>query len=79
VPFARAHEIAGACVRYCEARGIELSDLTPAQLTEISSDLDAGVLDVLTAEGSVASRNGRGGTAPDAVRAQLVELRAALT
>lgn len=79
VPFARAHEVAGACVRYCEARGIELSDLTPAQLTEISSDLDGGVLDVLTAEGSVASRNGRGGTAPDAVRAQLAELRAALT
>jgi argininosuccinate lyase len=79
VPFATAHEIAGACVRYCEARSQELSDLTPGQLAEISPELDAGVLDVLTAEGSVASRNGRGGTAPDAVRAQLAELRAAIT
>ena len=78
VPFARAHEIAGACVRFCEASGIELSDLNPDDLAAISPELDAGVLAVLTAEGSVASRNGRGGTAPDAVRAQLDELRAAL-
>ncbi|MFZ0530983.1 MAG: argininosuccinate lyase, partial [Propionicimonas sp.] len=62
VPFARAHEVAGACVRYCEQRGIELSDLTADQLTEISPELGAGVLGVLTVEGSVASRNGRGGT-----------------
>jgi argininosuccinate lyase len=78
VPFARAHEIAGACVRFCEANGIELSDLTEARLAGISPELDAGVLEVLTAEGSVASRNGRGGTAPDRVREQLAELRAAL-
>jgi argininosuccinate lyase len=78
VPFARAHEIAGACVRACEAAGQELSDLTSEQLAEISPELNADVLAVLTAEGSVASRNGRGGTAPDAVRAQLAELRAAL-
>jgi len=78
VPFSRAHEIAGACVRYCETRGQELSDLTADQLAEISGDLDAAVLSVLTAEGSVASRNGRGGTAPVQVAAQLAELRAAL-
>jgi len=78
VPFARAHEIAGACVRYCEARGQELSDLTEDQLAEISGDLTVDVLSVLTAEGSVASRNGRGGTAPSQVVAQLAELRAAL-
>jgi len=78
VPFARAHEIAGACVRYCEARGQELSDLTEEQLAEISGELTVDVLSVLTAEGSVASRNGRGGTAPSQVVAQLAELRAAL-
>ena len=78
VPFARAHEIAGACVRYCEARGQELSDLTVPQLAEISPELGEGVLAVLSAAGSVASRNGRGGTAPDQVRSQLAELRAAI-
>ena len=78
VPFARAHEIAGACVKYCEARGQELSDLTPAQLAEISPELAPEVLGVLTIEGSVASRSGRGGTAPAQVRLQLGELRTAL-
>ncbi len=78
VPFARAHEIAGACVRYCEARGQELSELTADQLADISGDLGVDVLSVLTAEGSVASRNGRGGTAPAQVIAQLAELRAAV-
>ena len=78
VPFARAHEIAGVCVRFCEAAGIELAELTPEQLAEISPELDAGVLGVLTAEGSVASRDGRGGTAPERVREQLRELRSAL-
>ncbi|MBO1032259.1 argininosuccinate lyase [Tessaracoccus sp. SD287] len=78
VPFAQAHEIAGHAVRYCERHGIELSDLTPAQLTEIDTRLTPGVLDVLTAEGSVASRNGRGGTAPEQVRRQLDEVAAAL-
>lgn len=78
VPFARAHEIAGACVKFCEANGIELAELTPDQLAEISPELKAEVLAVLTIEGSVSSRNGRGGTAPSQVRAQLIELRAAI-
>ncbi|PFG16495.1 argininosuccinate lyase [Propionicimonas paludicola] len=78
VPFARAHEIAGAAVRFCETHDQELSDLTEGQLAEISPDLNLGLLSVLTAAGSVASRNGRGGTAVEAVQAQLAELRAVL-
>ena len=64
VPFRVAHEVAGACVRRCEELGIELADLTDEQFAEISPHLTPGVRDVLTVEGSVASRNGRGGTAP---------------
>ncbi len=78
VPFAIAHEVAGAAVKSCEAQGIGLGDLTPDQLASISPDLTPEVLDVLTVEGSVAARAGRGGTAPVAVKAQLDELRAAL-
>jgi argininosuccinate lyase len=74
VPFARAHEIAGACVRFCERKGIELSDLTPDQLAEISEQLTPEVLEVLTVQGSIDSRNGRGGTATSRVREQLAEL-----
>ncbi len=74
VPFRVAHEVAGACVRRCEELGIELADLTDEQFAEISPHLSPGVRDVLTAEGSVASRRGRGGTAPIRVREQLTEL-----
>ncbi|HEU4810988.1 MAG TPA: argininosuccinate lyase [Nocardioides sp.] len=74
VPFRVAHEVAGACVRRCEELGIELNELSDAQFAEISEHLTPAVRDVLTAEGSVASRNGRGGTAPERVREQLAEL-----
>ena len=78
VPFAHAHEIAGEAVRYCEAGGIELTDLTADQVVEISPQLTPDVLSVLTVAGSIDSRDGRGGTATVRVREQLDELRAAL-
>jgi argininosuccinate lyase len=74
VPFRVAHELAGACVRRCEELGVELADLTDAQYREISPYLTPAVRSVLTVEGSVSSRRGRGGTAPDRVREQLAEL-----
>ncbi len=74
VPFARAHDVAGAAVRFCEAAGIELAELTAEQLAEIAPELSPDVLGVLTIEGSVASRDGRGGTAPDRVAQQITEL-----
>lgn len=78
VPFARAHHIAGEAVRYCEARGIDLPDLTADQLPEISPDLTPAVLDVLTVEGSISARDGRGGTAAVRVAEQLDELARAV-
>ena len=78
VPFRVAHELAGACVRRCEELGIELDELTDEQFAEIDARLTPAVRNVLTIEGSVASRNGRGGTAPDRVAEQLVELRTAV-
>ena len=76
VPFAVAHEVAGETVRYCESRGITLQDLTEADLSAISEHFDPGVLEVLTVEGSVNARKGRGGTAAVRVAEQLEELRA---
>jgi argininosuccinate lyase len=75
VPFRVAHEVAGAAVRRCEELGVDLDRLTDEQLTEIDPHLTPAVREVLTVEGSVASRSGRGGTAPDRVREQLAELR----
>jgi argininosuccinate lyase len=74
VPFREAHEIAGACVRRCEELGCDLPDLDDGELDAISSHLTPAVREVLTVEGSVAARSGRGGTAPVRVREQLAEL-----
>jgi argininosuccinate lyase len=71
VPFRVAHEVAGACVRVCEERGIELWDLSDDDLAAISEHLTPQVRAVLTVEGSVASRDGVGGTAPVRVTEQL--------
>jgi argininosuccinate lyase len=76
VPFRVAHEVAGACVRRCEELGVELHELTDEQFAAIDPHLGPDVREVLTVEGSVASRRGRGGTAPERVAEQLVELRA---
>ncbi len=74
VPFRDAHEIAGTCVKVCEAQHKELWELTDDELASISPHLNAGVREVLSAEGSVAARSGYGGTAPERVAEQLTEL-----
>jgi argininosuccinate lyase len=75
VPFRDAHEIAGACVRAAEERGIELWDLEDADFAGISAALTPDVREVLSLEGSVSSRASYGGTAPVRVREQLADVR----
>jgi argininosuccinate lyase len=74
VPFRDAHEISGSLVRLCEEHGIELHEATDEQLASISPSLTPEVREVLTVHGSVASRSGTGGTAPERVGEQRVEL-----
>lgn len=76
VPFRDAHEIAGACVRAAEERGQELWDLDDTDLAKLSAHLTPDVREVLSVEGSVASRSAFGGTAPARVREQLATARA---
>jgi argininosuccinate lyase len=78
VPFRVAHEVAGECVKVCEADGIELDQLTDEQFAKISPHLTPEVREVLDVPGALAARSGRGGTAPGAVAAQLAEVRADL-
>ena len=75
VPFRDAHEITGALVRRAEERGVDLDALDDAELADVSPLLTPDVRSVLTVRGSVASRDGVGGTAPDRV----AEQHAALT
>ncbi|MDH4354093.1 MAG: argininosuccinate lyase, partial [Actinomycetota bacterium] len=75
VPFRDAHEIAGSCVRRCDEQGVELWELSDADLAEVSPALTPDVRAVLTVEGALASRSGHGGTAPVRVQEQLSALR----
>jgi argininosuccinate lyase len=74
VPFRDAHEISGHLVRVCEQNGLELHEATDEQLAEVSPQLTPEVREVLSVEGSVASRTGVGGTAPVRVAEQRAEL-----
>ena len=71
VPFRSAHEAAGAAVGTAEQRGAGLDELTDDELAAISPDLTPQVREVLTIEGSVASRDSWGGTAPVRVAEQI--------
>ncbi|UCR90234.1 argininosuccinate lyase [Mycetocola spongiae] len=75
VVFRDAHEISGELVRFCEENGLELHEPTDEQLAAVSPHLLPAVRDVLTAEGSVNSRLGVGGTATPRVLEQLDALR----
>jgi argininosuccinate lyase len=75
-PFRIAHEVAGECVQVCEQQGKELADLTDEEFAAINPALTPQVREVLTVEGSVSSRDGRGGTAPVRVAEQLDECAA---
>ncbi|GAA2988844.1 argininosuccinate lyase [Microbacterium terrae] len=74
IPFRETHEISGALVRACEQQGIGLEDASDELLASVSPHLVPEVREVLTVEGSVASRTGVGGTAPDRVAEQRAEL-----
>ena len=74
VPFRDAHEITGALVQACESRGVDLDGLTDEQMLEVSEHLSSQVRDVLSVSGSLAARDGRGGTAPTRVAEQRAEL-----
>ncbi|MEO5534257.1 MAG: argininosuccinate lyase [Pseudolysinimonas sp.] len=78
VPFREAHEIAGALVRFCEERDLDLDQPSDADYAAIDARLTPDVRSVLTVTGSIASRSGVGGTAPARVAEQLAALTAAV-
>ncbi|BAK64859.1 argininosuccinate lyase [Sphingobium sp. SYK-6] len=78
VPFREAHHITGRAVKAAEDAGSTLADLPLETLQAIDPRIDGRVFAVLTVDASVASRRSYGGTAPEQVRARIVEARAAL-
>jgi argininosuccinate lyase len=79
VPFREAHEVVGKAVRHAIAQGRELGDLPLEDLRRFSPLIGRDVYAALTVEASLRARAAVGGTAPEAVRQQLAQVRAWLT
>jgi argininosuccinate lyase len=78
LPFRDAHEAVARAVRQAEARGCDLAALSLVELQQHSPLVGADVFKVLTLEGSLASRDHVGGTAPKRVRAAIRRARKSL-
>jgi argininosuccinate lyase len=78
MPFRDAHHVTGTLVAKAEARGVDLSGLTLAEMQAVEPRITQGVFDVLTVEASVRSRTSYGGTAPANVAAMAAEWKVRL-
>ena len=72
VPFRSAHEVSGAAVRAADDAGVQLWEL---DLAAVDPSLSDEALESLTVAAALAARNHVGGTAPQAVKSQLVRAR----
>jgi argininosuccinate lyase len=78
VPFRDAHEAVALAVHAALQRGCALDDLKLEELQQFSAHIGKDVYQILTLEGSLASRNHIGGTAPNQVSAAIKRARASL-
>ncbi len=75
LPFRDAHEAVARAVKAAETQGVDLSGLPLAELQAFSPLVADDVFEVLKPEGSVASRDHIGGTAPVQVKAAVERAR----
>jgi argininosuccinate lyase len=78
LPFRSAHHVTGRLVAMAESRGVELADLSLAEMQSVEPGISEDVFSVLTVEASVASRTSYGGTAPANVAEQAAHWLAVL-
>jgi argininosuccinate lyase len=71
VPFRETHHISGKAVGLAEKAGVDVSELTLAQLKSIDDRIDADALEALRHENSMNSRKSFGGTSATAVEVQI--------
>jgi len=76
--FRDAHEVVGKAVHYAIGREKDLAQLELAELQQFSQTIQDDVFEVLSLEGSVATRDHFGATAPRQVRAAIARARQAL-
>lgn len=73
--FRDAHEVVALAVKHGVQKGCDLADLSLVDLQKFSSMIGDDVYQVLTLEGSLASRNHIGGTAPAQVKQAIQRAR----
>jgi argininosuccinate lyase len=77
VPFRDAHDMVGQAVQLAIKQGKSLEELSLAELNgNATSVIEQDIYEVLTPQGSIASRDHIGGTAPQQVRAAITRARA---
>jgi argininosuccinate lyase len=74
LPFALAHEAAGKCVAICEAKALQLHELSDIDLQGVHPSLTADIRQSLTVNGAIASRTTVGATGPAALKQQLSDV-----
>ena len=79
MPFRDAHEVVALAVRHAVEKGCDLAELSLADLQKFSTQIAEDVYQVLTLEGSLASRNHIGGTAPAQVKQAISRARKSLS
>lgn len=78
VPFRETHEVVGRLVRLAEDQGISLAELPLERYKERDPLFEEDVYRVFSFEASVEARASEGGTAREAVEAQILKARRAL-
>lgn len=78
LPFREAHAVVGSVVRVCLDRGCGLGDITFAEYREVCDRIDTDVYDAIAVEGSLATRDIPGGTAPAQVKTAIAAANARL-
>lgn len=76
--FRDAHEVVAHAVKTAIAKGVDLSELSLAELQAFNPTIEADVFECLSLRGSLNARNILGGTAPAQVRAQIARHTARL-
>lgn len=79
IPFREAHEVVGHIVKWCEDNDRALETLTAPDLVKFHPRFAGAPADITSVDASVRARKSYGGTAPEAVRAQLARAEAVLS
>lgn len=78
IPFREAHQAVSEVVRMAQANGEDLGGLGLSAYRRASEAFEEDLFEVFDVQRSLARRESAGGTAPDALRQQLDELKRAL-